>query len=41
MGLSSMKERVELAGGCFDIQTGRGSGTLIQTSYPAREEICA
>ena len=41
MGLSSMKERVELAGGCFDIQTSRGSGTLIQTSYPAREESCA
>jgi len=38
MGLSSMKERVELSGGSFAIQTGRGSGTLIQTSYPVREE---
>jgi len=38
LGLSSMKERVELAGGCFDIQTGKGSGTLIQTSYPVSEE---
>jgi signal transduction histidine kinase len=38
MGLSSMKERVELAGGSFAIQTGRGLGTLIQTSYSVREE---
>jgi len=33
MGLFSMKERVELAGGSFAIQTGRGSGTLVRTSY--------
>jgi signal transduction histidine kinase len=38
MGLSSMKERVELAGGSFAIHTGRGLGTLIQTSYAVREE---
>ena len=38
MGLSSMKERVELVGGCLAIQTGRGSGTLVKTSYPLREE---
>jgi len=34
MGLGSMKERAMLAGGSFDVQTGRGSGTLIQTFYP-------
>ena len=34
MGLNSMKERVALAGGSFNIQTGRGSGTLVQTFYP-------
>lgn len=34
MGLSSMKERIALAGGSCDIQTGRGSGTLVQTFYP-------
>jgi signal transduction histidine kinase len=34
IGLSSMKERAMLAGGSFDVQTGRGSGTLIQTFYP-------
>ncbi|MEA2080125.1 MAG: sensor histidine kinase [Pseudomonadota bacterium] len=37
VGLSSMKERVELAGGSFHIQTGRGSGTLVQTSYPVSQ----
>jgi signal transduction histidine kinase len=41
MGLSSMKERVELAGGCFDIQTGGASGTLVKTSYSVRQESCA
>lgn len=34
MGLNSMRERITLAGGSFDIQTGRGSGTLVQTFYP-------
>jgi signal transduction histidine kinase len=34
MGLNSMKERIALAGGSFDIQTGRGSGTLVQTFHP-------
>ena len=32
MGIFSMKERVELAGGSFTIQTSRGSGTLVRTS---------
>jgi signal transduction histidine kinase len=41
MGLSTMKERVELAGGSFAIQTGRGSGTLIRTSYSVRQESYA
>lgn len=37
MGLSSMKERVELVGGRFAIHTGSGSGTLVQMSYTLRE----
>jgi signal transduction histidine kinase len=41
MGLFSMKERVELGGGSFAIQTGRGSGTLVRTSYSVRQERCA
>ena len=41
MGLGSMKERVELVGGSFAIQTGRESGTLVQTSYTLREASCA
>ena len=41
MGLSSMKERVELTGGSFDIQTSSGSGTLLYTSYSVREGRCA
>jgi len=41
MGLSSMKERVELVGGSFDIQTGRGSGTLVKTTYTLQEANCA
>ena len=41
MGLSSMKERVELAGGHFALQSGSGSGTLVQTSYTLSEADCA
>ncbi len=33
MGIFSMKERVELGGGSFAIQSSRGSGTLVRTSY--------
>ena len=37
MGLRSMKERLELIGGSFAIQTGSGSGALVQTAYSVRQ----
>ena len=33
-GLASMKERAELSGGAFTIQTMKGSGTTIRTLWP-------
>jgi len=34
-GLESMKERTELSGGSFTIQSARGKGTVIRVSWPA------
>jgi PAS domain S-box-containing protein len=34
LGLASMRERVELSGGRFAIETGPGRGTLIKASWP-------
>ncbi|HUL29322.1 MAG TPA: ATP-binding protein, partial [Thermodesulfobacteriota bacterium] len=34
VGLSSMRERVELSGGFFSIESGIGKGTAIKTSWP-------
>ena len=34
LGLESMKERVELSGGAFDIESAKGKGTLIRASWP-------
>jgi signal transduction histidine kinase len=34
LGLSSMKERVELTGGSFSIQSAEGKGTLIRATWP-------
>ncbi len=34
LGLESMRERVELSGGCFSIETSKGAGTLIQALWP-------
>jgi PAS domain S-box-containing protein len=36
LGLTSMRERVELSGGRWEIQSGLGSGTLIRAVWPAR-----
>jgi len=34
LGLSSMKERVELSGGSFAIESATGAGTIIRASWP-------
>ncbi|OGP73124.1 MAG: hypothetical protein A2V86_02935 [Deltaproteobacteria bacterium RBG_16_49_23] len=34
LGLSSMRERVELAGGSFDIESAKGRGAFIRASWP-------
>ena len=35
LGLSSMRERTELSGGSFDIESAEGKGTIIRASWPA------
>ena len=35
LGLTSMKERAELSGGTFTIQSAQGQGTVIRASWPA------
>jgi PAS domain S-box-containing protein len=34
LGLTSMKERTELSGGSFDIQSAEGKGTIIRAMWP-------
>ena len=34
-GLASMRERTELSGGSFRLESGKGKGTLIRASWPA------
>ncbi len=34
MGLTSMKERTELAGGVFSVESGKGRGTIIRAFWP-------
>jgi signal transduction histidine kinase len=34
LGLDSMRERVEVTGGCFDIRSAPGQGTVIVASWP-------
>ena len=36
LGLESMRERTELSGGSFTIQSAQGQGTVIQASWPAK-----
>ncbi len=36
LGLESMRERVELSGGSFAIQSTKGEGTVIRASWPSR-----
>jgi signal transduction histidine kinase len=35
LGLTSMRERVELSGGSFEIESAEGKGTIIRASWPA------
>jgi signal transduction histidine kinase len=35
MGLSTMRERAQLSGGDFDLQSAVGRGTLILVSWPS------
>jgi PAS domain S-box-containing protein len=37
VGLTSMKERVELSGGSLLIESSKGSGTTLRASWPAKE----
>jgi len=39
LGLMGMRERVELLGGSFKIQSGKGKGTLLQAVVPLEGEI--
>ena len=34
LGLTSMRERIELSGGFFDIESIEGKGTMIRASWP-------
>ena len=36
LGLSSMRERAELSGGSFDIESSVGKGTIVRASWPLR-----
>jgi len=37
-GLSSMRERVELSGGSFAVESTKGKGTLVQASWPLQQK---
>jgi signal transduction histidine kinase len=37
LGLGSMRERAELSGGSFDIESVRGRGTVIRASWPIEQ----
>ena len=39
LGLSSMRERAELSGGSFDIESIREKGTTIRVSWPLNERV--
>jgi signal transduction histidine kinase len=37
LGLESMRERVELAGGSFTMESTKGTGTTIRASWPVEQ----
>jgi PAS domain S-box-containing protein len=40
LGLTSMRERVELSGGSYQIESVEGKGTIIRASWPVQENTC-
>jgi signal transduction histidine kinase len=38
MGLRSMKERCELSGGTFSLESAKGRGTTVRASWPSRSK---
>ena len=38
LGLNSMRERAEISGGTFDVETTRGKGATITVSWPLQKE---
>ncbi|MGD8776457.1 MAG: hypothetical protein PVF44_14175, partial [Syntrophobacterales bacterium] len=38
-GLGSMRERTELSGGTFVIDSGKGKGTIVRASWPYDEAL--
>jgi signal transduction histidine kinase len=38
VGLTSMKERAELSGGSFSIESKKGAGTTVRASWPDGSE---
>jgi signal transduction histidine kinase len=38
LGLLGMRERVEMVGGTFDIQSAPGRGTTVRAAFPKNEE---
>jgi signal transduction histidine kinase len=38
LGLGSMRERAELSGGSFDIESVREKGTVIRASWPVEQQ---
>jgi signal transduction histidine kinase len=39
-GLGSMRERTELSGGTFVIDSVKGRGTTVRASWPYKETLC-
>ena len=37
LGLASMRERAELSGGTFSIESGEGTGTVIRAGWPIEQ----
>jgi len=37
LGLASMKERIELSGGSFAIDSAQGRGTIVRASWPLEQ----
>jgi signal transduction histidine kinase len=40
LGLISMRERLNLVAGCFEINSGEGRGTIVTATVPIPVEAC-